>query len=888
MKRIVSLMVLGLCSQALWAQYTVNGSASKDACNEYTLTPAINTQSGSVWNNIKIDLTHSFDFNFDVFLGYNDGGADGIAFVLQPISTSVGSSGGGMGYEGIAPAVGVTIDTYQNNENADPVYDHLAYQVNGDLNHGSFNNIAGPVTALAGNNNIEDGVWHSLRIVWDAAAKTLTTYVDGSLRLTATKDIVADVFSGNPMVFWGFTGATGGLNNLQKFKTALNPAFRFSATQKRCINEPITFLDSTVSFTPIMKFYWNFGDGPHIDSVNLNPIHTYTSAGDFTVTQRVIGADGCEATNTVVVRIGSKPVADFIHNDNCVLNTISFTNTSTATVGTINNWYWDFDNGLNSTLQNPTTTYATGGNKTIKLAVKSLEGCESDTLVRPLHIYTRPVLDFTFTDSVCLGSSTSFSGIVTSSADPVTDWAWNFGSGTTVITQNASYTFASPGIHPVLLAASSNGSAGCLGVVTKNVFVVDKPVAYFKNNTTCQSSPTTLSDSSYTTDGLAVTGWWWDLGNGQFSTQQQPTTTYNTAGPFVVRHVATNAKGCISDTINQVINVSPKPVANFGYSSPLCTGLPVQFSDSTLVAGGTAGQWHWLYNGAEWSTQQNPARSFTSGPQTVRLVAVSSSGCVSDTVSKTFVVTPTPNVSFNFSDACKNDMVNFSAVDNSGTVSSWKWTFGDGALSTARDTQHTYLAGGIYPVKLYAAAANGCYSDSLEKNIVIYSTSAFAGNDTITPSGRPLQLQASGGISYEWTPATGLSNTFISNPVAILTGTQIYTYTVRAYTPLGCDSYDDIHIQVYQAPEIYLPNAFAPNGVNRIYRGTPVGIKDFKYLKIFNRYGQLVFYTTDISQGWDGTFKGKPQSAGTYVVIASGVDYRGIAVERQSTVLLIR
>ncbi len=116
----------------------------------------------------------------------------------------------------------------------------------------------------------------------------------------------------------------------------------------------------------------------------------------------------------------------------------------------------------------------------------------------------------------------------------------------------------------------------------------------------------------------------------------------------------------------------------------------------------------------------------------------------------------------------------------------------------------------------------------------------------------------------------------------------MYTYTVRAYTPLGCDSYDDINIQVYQAPEIYLPNAFAPNGVNRLYRGAPVGIKDFKYLKIFNRYGQLVFYTTDISQGWDGTFKGKPQAGGTYVVIASGVDYRGIAVERQSAVLLIR
>ena len=151
-----------------------------------------------------------------------------------------------------------------------------------------------------------------------------------------------------------------------------------------------------------------------------------------------------------------------------------------------------------------------------------------------------------------------------------------------------------------------------------------------------------------------------------------------------------------------------------------------------------------------------------------------------------------------------------------------------------------------------------------------------------------MQLQASGGTGYEWTPASGLNNPFIYNPLAILTGTQIYTYVVRAYTPLGCQSFDTIKIQVYQAPEIYLPNAFAPNGINRIYRGLPVGIKEFKYLKIFNRYGQQIFYTTDVTKGWDGTWKGKPQNNGVYVVIASGVDYRGIVVNRQGTVMIIR
>ena len=87
-----------------------------------------------------------------------------------------------------------------------------------------------------------------------------------------------------------------------------------------------------------------------------------------------------------------------------------------------------------------------------------------------------------------------------------------------------------------------------------------------------------------------------------------------------------------------------------------------------------------------------------------------------------------------------------------------------------------------------------------------------------------------------------------------------------------------------------MPNAFTPNGDtwNEVYRGKPVGIKDFKYLKIFNRYGEEVFSTTDYLKGWDGTWKGKKQGNGVYVVIARGVDYRGLVVERQGTVMLIR
>lgn len=888
MKQILSTILFLLSCQVLLAQYTLNGFATQDACNAYSLTQAAGNQNGSVWNNNKIDLTQSFDFNFDVFLGSNDAGADGIVFVLQPISTSVGSTGGGLGYDGITPAVGVTIDTWQNGNDNDPAFDHIAIQLNGNLNHNVANNIAGPVTAINGNDNIEDGVWHSFRIQWDAATKTFSAYIDGSLRVSAVNDFVTNVFAGNPLVFWGFTGSTGGANNHQRFRTALNPSFTFSPTQKRCINEAITFISTTVSFTTIAKFYWDFGDGSPLDSVNVNPVHAYIAAGSYTVKQRVIGADGCEATNTQNVLIGSKPLAGFTINDNCAGNTIQFTDTSKTTFGTINNWYWDLDNTTTSTLQNPVTTYTTGGNKNIKLAVKSLEGCESDTLYKVIHIYTKPVLDFTFTDSVCLSTPTNFFGTIVSSTDPVTDMTWNIEGVVIANIQNPAYTFPLPGSHIVLFSATSNGSAGCTGSIQKTVFVVNKPTAFFKSNSICQSAPTIFTDSSYTSDGTQVNQWWWNMGNAGLSNQKNPSAIFNNYGNDTVKLVVHNSKGCASDTLKQPVVINAKPIANFGYNTPVCYGLPVQFSDSSVVPGSVVNKWSWTLNNTEWSANQNANRSFVVFNPMVGLVTTSVLGCASDTAFKTLFVSPLPDVTMSFNNSCKNAPVNFTAVDNSGTVTQWRWVFGDGAVATTQNAQHTYTANGTYKVKLFATTSNGCYSDSLQKDIIIYGTNAFAGNDTIAAAGQPVQLKATGGLSYTWSPAASLNDPNIANPIAILTATQIFS--VKAFTPEGCESYDDVTVKIYKGPDIYLPNAFTPNGdtKNDVFRGIAVGIKQFNYLKVYNRWGQLVFYATDHNKGWDGTWKGQQQPGGVYIVLANGIDFKGNIIDKKSTVMLIR
>lgn len=210
-------LFLALCiSIPVHSQYHLNGSAIGISRNCFQLTPDLQDHNGSVWYGEKVDLREPFDLQTRINLGCNDGGADGIAFVLQPISTNIGSVGGGIGYLDISPSFAVEFDTYRNDIHADPYYDHVAIQKNGDTGHIGVNNLAGPVQILPGIDNLEDCQYHDLRTTWDPETFTMNIYVNCMLRLSYTGDIVTEVFGSDPMVFWGFTSATGGLTNIHE------------------------------------------------------------------------------------------------------------------------------------------------------------------------------------------------------------------------------------------------------------------------------------------------------------------------------------------------------------------------------------------------------------------------------------------------------------------------------------------------------------------------------------------------------------------------------------------------------------------------------------------------------------------------------------------------
>lgn len=164
--------------------------------------------------------------------------------------------------------------------------------------------------------------------------------------------------------------------------------------------------------------------------------------------------------------------------------------------------------------------------------------------------------------------------------------------------------------------------------------------------------------------------------------------------------------------------------------------------------------------------------------------------------------------------------------------------------------------------------------------------------DTVGYPGQQIQLLAtSAGITYSWSPAIRINNTSIPNPIVTVgnLGDDII-YEVVGTTAEGCKGEGYVHIRVSKGPAIYTPTGFTPNndGKNDKFIPIPVGIKSYRYFKVFNRWGQVIFSTTRMGEGWDGTIAGKEQPSGVYVWAIEGIAFDNRVITNKGTVTLIR
>lgn len=542
---------------------------------------------------------------------------------------------------------------------------------------------------------------------------------------------------------------------------------------------------------------------------------------------------------------------------------------------------WDFGvTGINtdtSTNPKPTYNYPDTGVYTVHLKARNDAGCE-DSATADVKIFPGFITDFSI-NAKCIAYPYDFKDLTTTKYGFVNSWKWFFGeSGLQDDTaKNTSYTYLSTGDKTITLI--STNSKGCVDTATKILNVTTGPDLSLKFPDTLICNIDTLQLQSFSQTQGAVFSWlpsYNIIGSNKNNPLIYPkqTTTYN---------VNVSYKGC--NTVDSVvINVIDKVTLSLPPDTTICKTDSIQLTPSTDA----------LY--FSWSPPQNLSSDAIEFPQakpllnTTYSLRASVGKCFATDAIKVNVVPYPVAAAGNDASICYGTTTQLNA---NITGADFLWS---PANSLVNSNTLTPIAGPQQTTDyvLQVTDTLGCpkpvYDTVTVK--VIPKVKAFAGNDTVVVRVQPLQLAATGGTKYHWYPSSGLSNPDVYNPLVTFSdGVDTLLYSVKVSTPEGCFSTDSIRIFVFETqPEVFIPTAFTPNGDGRNdeFRPTVAGMKHFFYLRVYNRWGQLLFNSGRPDIGWDGTFKGTRQASGTYVYTISAVDYTNKSYFRKGTFVLIR
>lgn len=402
-----------------------------------------------------------------------------------------------------------------------------------------------------------------------------------------------------------------------------------------------------------------------------------------------------------------------------------------------------------------------------------------------------PTAQFTASPlSVCVGSPVSFTNQSTS-ALPIQSYSWDFGDGNSSNTANTSHVYATPGTYTVTLVVVNSVGTADAEVKTNYITVNPVPTASF---TTSGNGCTVPFGVTFTNTSTGGNSYSWNFGNGQTSTQQNPSVvTYNTAGTYNVTLTTTNSAGCQA-TSTQSLVVS-NYTAGITAQSSVCVDQSVTFTNSSTVG---SNQWSWNFGNGQTSNQQNPSTTYsTPGTYTVTLTSQNTNSGCSGTATHQITVLPKPVPSFTatINSECAPTLVNF--TNNSPSGQGFVWNFGNGQTFNGQNPPPIpYNANGSYSVSLTMVGDNGCSGSVSIANYVVltnpvaqFTATPVNGCDPLdvvfidnsnspNPATNPI-------VSWEWNFGNG--STFSGQYPPIQTyNVGVYDVTLIITTQTGC------------------------------------------------------------------------------------------------------
>lgn len=553
-----------------------------------------------------------------------------------------------------------------------------------------------------------------------------------------------------------------------------------------CAGEVVEFVNQS-TLQQAQSWLWDFGDGN--TSTDQSPTHVYASPGAYTITLNAVYDAACTGQRTRVsyVAVSPNPTAAFTANNLSSCNpplTVNFTNQSSG-AGPLT-YAWTFGPSGQSSATNPNRTFNNSGSFDVSLTTTNSFGCTS-TLTQPGYInvgqneaqFTSDVTGF------CAPLPVNFSNqSVTSS--PVTSFLWNFGDGSTSTQANPSHTYTNVGVYNVTLSIQT--AEGCSNTFSAPAYisVSNPPTPNFSVNATEQCSG---SYFQFTDMSINANTWFWDFGNGETSTDQNPQQAFNTPFPITVSLTVTN-NGCPA-TLTQpdLLTVLP-PYVNLSYTQSCQNPLQVQFSELASQEN----SYFWTFGDGTTSLLADPSHLYQSvGVYPVTLtVNNTQTGCTNTATDTVIIASSTAGFAQDITQGCGPLAVAFSHP-GAGAVS-WQWDFGDGATSLVQNPTHTYNDAGSYNVTLTVTDAVGCVSTTTVNNAVTVQNSAV--NFSITNQNGCDQLSVSfqrqitppgSAASVLWDFGDGTTSTQ-NNPTHVYTTLGEYDVTLTVTNTSGCIS----------------------------------------------------------------------------------------------------
>jgi gliding motility-associated-like protein len=645
-----------------------------------------------------------------------------------------------------------------------------------------------------------------------------------------------------------------------------------------CIGRNTTFADKSTVDTPntINGWLWSFGDGSAPASGQI-VTHKYAKSGIFIVRLVVFTTGGCTDTLRQVVNITPTPVAAFKAKDNCLDSAIQFTDESTVSAGGIVDWQWDFGDSTPIVTSNKTPIHKFNktGTFDVKLVVVTDNGCR-DSVIHSIIVYPQPEAGFIYTTH-CADSAVTFTDTTRIASGNVAAWFWDFGDGSTSTDQNPQHKFFKGGKYTVILTAFSDQK--CQSRQMQDVTVFPLPVVDFQALTACTNSTSTFYDNTQSSDPIIQRIWF--FGDGDTASAEIAKHVYKDSGFYNVTLLERTSKGCV-DSLVKRIYINPLPIVQFGWKGH-CVGDKVEFTDSSYVPNGKITGWNWKYGDGGTENTSVPFASHTysdTGTYDVVLTVSANNKC---SISKTVQVHiyPLPKTSFSNDTACFESVTRLTSTSTitEGTIDAFLWTFEDGSTAEGAEVFYTLAKSGNNIVTLTTVSDQGCTSTT-QQNVYVdpKPTAAFTASPNPASILNPLVQftdQSKNAVAWLWKFGDGFTSTDES-PSHLYQDTGAYDALQIVTNNIGCTDTLRHVVIVHQDYTLYVPNVFTPNddSFNSAWKPVGVGIHDYT-LKVYDRWGQIVFETTDFEEAWNGRYLNKGQRVpdGAYKYIISVIDY---------------